>query len=236
MAHSLLPAEANLGVFDRLAPRYDLLNTVLSFGLDRRWRRKAVGALAPRDGERYLDIGCGPGNVALEVLHQAPGALVVGLDRAQGMLARAATKAARAGVGGRLALAAGDACDLPFPDEAFSGLTSAFALRSFADRARAFAEMRRVLAPGGRAALLELTVPPNPLLRAGYWVHTRGLGMALVRLLSTEPVAYRLLLRSVDEWPPAEEVVGELRAAGFAEARFRRMSGGVATLYMARVA
>ncbi|MBM4040149.1 MAG: methyltransferase domain-containing protein, partial [Planctomycetes bacterium] len=116
-------------------------------------------------------------------------------------------------------------------DGAFDGITSAFALRSFADRGRAFREMRRVLAPGGRAMHLELTVPVNPLLRAGYWLHTRGLGMALARLVCGTVGPYRFLLRSVDRFPPAEGILGELAAAGFAEARFRRLSGGVATLY-----
>jgi len=141
------------------------------------------------------------------------------------------SKAARAGVGERLTPAVGDVSALPLAEGAFDGITSAFALRSFVGRGQAFREMRRVLAPGGRIALLELTVPPNPLLRGGYWLHTRGLGTLLAWLVCGTVGPYRFLLRSVDRFPPAEGILGELAAAGFAEARFRRLSGGVATLY-----
>ncbi len=222
------------GMFDRLAPRYDLLNRLLSLGLDRGWRRHLVDALEPRDGERYLDVGCGSGDVALNLLRQAPGARVVGLDPASQMLAIAAHKANRAGLWEGLRLVAGDACALPFAEGAFDGITSAFALRSFADRGRAFREMRRVLAPGGRAALLELTVPADPLLRLGYRLHTRVCGMVAARLVCGTVGPYRFLLKSVDGFPPAEGVLGELAAAGFADPRFRRLCGGVATLYACR--
>ncbi|HUT34639.1 MAG TPA: ubiquinone/menaquinone biosynthesis methyltransferase [Planctomycetota bacterium] len=230
---SLIPSDANRRMFDRLAPRYDLLNRLLSLGLDRRWRRRAVEALAPRDGEHHLDIGCGSDDMALEILRRAPGCRVIGLDPSQQMLALAAEKAGRAGVGDRLTLAAGDACALPFADGSFAGITSAFALRSFTDRGRAFREMRRVLAPGGRVVLLELTGPRHPLLRAGYWLHTRGLGMVLALLVCGKIGAYRFLLRSVDRFPPAEDVLGELTAAGFTEPRSRPLSAGITTIYTA---
>ena len=232
MSDSLLAADANRRMFDRLAARYDLLNALLSLGLHRGWRRRAVEALAPREGEHFLDIGCGTGDVALEILRREPGCRVTGLDPASQMLAIAAHKSVRAGVGERLRLVTGDASALPFADGAFDGITSAFALRSFVDRDRAFREMRRVLAPGGRAALLELTVPVNPLLRVGYWLHTRGLGMLFALLVCGEVGPYRFLLRSVDGFPPPEGILGELAAAGFAEARFRRLSAGVITLYI----
>lgn len=231
----LLASEANRGMFDRLARRYDLFNTLLSLGLDHLWRRRAVAALGPRDGERYLDVGCGTGGVALAVLRQAPGAWVFGLDPSPEMLAVAARKARRAGRRGRLALTIGDACALPFHDAAFAGVTSAFALRSLPCRIRAFREMHRVLAPGGRLALLELTVPPQPLLRAGHWFHTRTLGALLARLLHGTGGPHRFLCQSIARFP-ARAIAGELAAAGFDSVRVQTLTAGAATLYTGRQA
>jgi demethylmenaquinone methyltransferase/2-methoxy-6-polyprenyl-1,4-benzoquinol methylase len=231
---SLLAADANRRMFDRLAPRYDRLNALLSFGLDARWRRREVAALAPRDGEHYLDIGCGTGDVALAILRRAPGCRVTGLDPSGRMLALASAKATRAGLQERFAAAIGDVLRLPFSDGAFAGITSAFALRSFVDRTGAFREMRRALAQGGRISLLELTVPGNPLLRLGYRLHTRTLGALMARLVcGTGP--YRFLCGSVDRFPKAPAIVAELAAAGFADARAQTLTGGVATLYLGRV-
>lgn len=231
MSDSLMASDANRRMFDRLAPRYDRLNRLLSLGLDRGWRRREAQGLAPRDGEHYLDIGCGTGDVALELLRQAPRCRVTGLDPSRQMLAVAAAKAARAGVADRLTLASGSVGALPFADGALNGITSAFALRSFPDRARAFAEMRRVLAPGGRLSLLELTGPSHRLLRAGYWLYTRTLGTLTCWLVCGVVSPYRFLCESVDRFPAAG-IPAELGAAGFEEARRQGLSGGVATLYL----
>lgn len=230
---SLMPAEANRQMFDRLAPRYDLLNRLLSLGLDRGWRRAEVDALAARDGGHYLDVGCGTGDVALEILRRTPGCRVTGLDPSQQMLAVLALKASRAGVGGRLTLGVGDVTALPFADGAFQGLTSAFALRSFVDRGRAFREMRRVLAPGGRVSLLELTGPANPLSRAGYWLYTRTLGALVCWLVCGTVSPYRFLCGSVDAFP-ASGIADELLAAGFGGVGTQGLLGGTAMLYTGR--
>ncbi len=220
-------------MFGRLAPRYDFLNRLLSFGLDRWWRRRAVETLAPRDGGRYLDVGCGTGDVALEVLRRTTTGRVVGLDPAPEMLATAAAKAHRLGVADRLELVLGEACALPFADGAFDGVTSAFALRSFPDRTMAFAQMRRVLRPGACSALLELTRPRRALVRLGYHVHTRTLGALFAGLVCGTPGPYRFLLRSVDDFPTTD-VVGELSTAGFESATAQPLAGGIATLFVSR--
>jgi len=232
MGDSLMTSDANRRMFDRLAPRYDRLNRLLSLGLDRGWRRREAEALEPRTGEHYLDIGCGTGDVALEILRQAPGCRVTGLDPSRQMLAVAAAKAARAGVADRLRLASGSVAALPFADGALNGITSAFALRSFTDRARAFREMRRVLAPGGRLSLLELTGPSHRLSRAGYWLYTRTFGALVCWLVCGAVGPYRFLCQSVDRFPAAG-IPAELGAAGFQAARRRSLSGGIATLYLA---
>lgn len=231
---SLLSADANRRMFDGIAGRYDLLNRLLTLGLDRRWRGRAVAALKPRAGGRYLDIGCGTGEVALEVLRQAPEALVAGVDPAQQMLAMAARKAERAGVGsGRLSLFVADAATLPFADGAFDGVASAFTLRNVADRAAALSEMRRVLAPGGRLAILETSVPRNPLLRLGHWLHMHTAVPLLGWLLAGDARAYRHLTASTEALPPPSAIVAELGDAGFCDASARCLTGGVVTLYTA---
>ncbi len=233
MGDSLLAADANRLMFDRLAPRYDLFNSLASLGLDRGWRREAVRALAPRDGGRYLDIGCGTGDLSLEILRQAPGAYVVGVDPAPQMLRLGVAKVGRAGMGGHVSLAIGDACDLPFSDGSFDGLASAFALRSFVDRERAFREMRRVLAPAGRAVLLELSVPTNPLLRVGYRFHTRLLGRLIGWLVLGRLAPYRFLLESINRFPPPHLLLQSLEASGLTHLSWRSLSGGVARLCVA---
>jgi len=229
---SLMSADANRRMFDGIAGRYDLLNRLLTLGLDRRWRRRAAAALEPRAGGRYLDIGCGTGDVALGLLRQAPEALVAGVDPAQQMLAIAARKAQRAGVGpGRLSLSVGDAMALPFADGAFDGIASAFTLRNFADRAAALAEMRRVLAPGGRLAILETSVPRNPALRLGHWLHMHTAVPLLGWLFAGDARAYCYLAASTEALPPPSSIVAELGEAGFRDTSARSLTGGVVTLY-----
>jgi len=231
---SLLTPDANRRMFDSIAGRYDLLNRLLTLGLDQRWRRRAAAALVPRGGGCYLDVGCGTGDVALALLRQAPEALVAGVDPAERMLAIAAKKAERVGVGsGRLSLSVGDAAALPFADGAFDGVVSAFTLRNLAERAAAFSEMRRVLAPDGRLALLELSVPANRVLRLGHRLHTHSIGLLLARLVYGRTGPYRYLVESVERFAPPAAIVAELDAAGFREARARALAGGIVTLYAA---
>ncbi len=170
---SLISADDNRQMFDRIARRYDLMNGLMSGGLDRRWRRKAVKLLTPRSGGRYLDVGCGTGDLAMEILRQCPAAEVIGIDPAEEMLAIAKAKIARKGIADRASFQPGDAESLDFADGELAGVISAFCLRNIAHRAKALAEMRRVIAPGGRAVILELTTPTNPIVRAGHWLHTR---------------------------------------------------------------
>ena len=221
-------------MFDGIAARYDLLNRLLSLGLDRRWRRRAVREMAPRGGERYLDVGCGTGDVTLEALRQAPAARVVGLDPARGMLALAAAQAQAAGPSGCPGFVMGDATRLPFADGSFDGVATAFCFRSIPQRLEALREMRRVLAAGGRLVILETGVPRHPLVRLGHWLYTHSAVPLLGWLLAGNARAYRYLTDSTEALPVPERVVAMLEQAGFAEARARVLMLGAVTLYTGR--
>jgi len=155
-------------MFDRIAGRYDLLNRLMSFGLDRRWRRRAVQLLEPSGANSYLDLGCGTGDISLEILRQAPESDVVGVDPAEKMLRIAQTRISKANMHNRVNLVVGDALSLEFGDNSFAGIASAFCIRNITDRRKALAEMNRTLSPGGRLVLLELTATDNPILRPAY--------------------------------------------------------------------
>ncbi len=228
----LLSADENRSMFDAVARRYDLLNRLLSLGRDRYWRRRAVDELGPRPepGGRYLDVGTGTGDVAVELLRRAPGASVVGVDLSLAMMALASSKLDRAEVSGRAAFAAGDAGGLPFRDGEFSGVISAFGLRNMVGPADAVAEMARVLRPGGRLVVLELTRPKGRLLRALHRCYCRVWVPVLGRVLSRGE-AYRFLVRSIQEFPPPEQVMGMMEAAGLAGVSHVPLSGGIVTLF-----
>jgi len=213
-------------MFNGIARRYDRANHLMSLGLDRGWRRRAVEALSPRSGGRYLDVGCGTGDVALEILRRCPGASVVGIDPALGMLRVAGEKLEG------VALLAGDATALAFRDGAFDGAISAFCIRNVADRAMAFAEMRRVLVPGGRVVILELTLPTNPLLRFGHWLYNRTIVPVVGRLLTRAKSPFRYLVDSVRDFPRAEAVLSMMAEAGLRQPRHLPLTGGTATLFV----
>ena len=231
---SLLSAEDNRRMFDRIARRYDLMNRVLSLGLDRRWRRRAVAAMSPREGGRYLDVGCGTGDMALEVLRQAPGAEVLGVDPAEEMLRIAVQRIAKAGLSERIHFQAGDGMALPAEDRAFAGAVTAFCLRNITHRAAALAEMRRVLEPGAKAVILELTVPEGRFVRMGHWLYTRGVVPLAGRIIARSADAYRYLVDSVQDFPQPAEVLSTMEAAGFEEVRHERLHGGTVTVFVGR--
>jgi demethylmenaquinone methyltransferase / 2-methoxy-6-polyprenyl-1,4-benzoquinol methylase len=211
-------------MFDDVVERYDLLNRLISLGLDRRWRRIAADAVPTRPGEPVLDLGCGTGDVGLRMASRAT---VVGIDLSHGMLRRAREKG-----GGRIALVRGSAARLPFVDAAFRGAISAFALRNVDDLEGTFAELARVLAPGAALALLDISTPTRPVLRRLFAVYFRIIPPAFGSLVGRR-TAYRYLARSVEQLPPGGTLCRMLRTAGFTGCRTRPLSGGVITLVSA---
>lgn len=211
-------------MFDRIAPRYDLMNRLMTFGVDRGWRRQAIAALALRPGERVLDLACGSGDLAAEA--RAAGVQVVGLDFSAGMLREA--RARRLGCG----LVRGDALALPLADGTLDAVVSGFALRNFVDLAGAIGECARVLRPHGRIALLEVDRPASALLRFGHAMYFRRVVPILGALLS-DRAAYAYLPESTAYLPDAPVLLAMLRSAGFATFRKRSFLGGAAQLVTA---
>lgn len=219
-------------MFSDIAPTYDLLNRLLSFGVDRLWRKRAVaGLLRDFSGKEasFLDLATGTADVALEVHRQADsGARIVGVDFAYPMLARGKKKAAERGAS--LSLIQGDGLSLPFKDGAFDGLIIAFGLRNFEDRDAGLAEMGRVLKEGGRLVVLEFG-HPRGLFGLLYAFYFRVLLPVVGRLVSAHRSAYNYLPSTVYEFPDAERLSAMMCNAGFREVSHRPMTGGIAELH-----
>lgn len=202
-------------MFDRVAPGYDRMNRIISLGMDGRWRRRTVDALALPRGARVLDLACGTGDLCREL--EARNDRPLGVDLSAGMLAAAHTTAP---------LARADAGRLPFRTAALDGVVCGFALRNFVDLGAVLAECARVLRPGGRLAALDAAVPDGRLLRAGNAIWFRGAVPLLGRVVARDAAAYRYLPRSTAYLPPPAELLALLRTAGFAEVDRSTMTGG----------
>jgi demethylmenaquinone methyltransferase/2-methoxy-6-polyprenyl-1,4-benzoquinol methylase len=205
-------------MFDQIAPRYDLLNRLLTFGLDLGWRRLAVASLGLPPGTLVLDVACGTGDMCRAL--GAAGHRSVGFDFSAGMLAAARVEAP---------LVQADALALPVRDRSALGITCAFALRNVADLGRLFDEFARALAPGGRLALIETDEPRAPILRTGHRLYFRGLVPMIGGLLSDRS-AYRWLPRSSAYLPSSECLEAELAARGFSNLRRRPLALGAVQL------
>ena len=229
---ALLPSDENRRMFDDIAGRYDLLNALMSLGRHRAWRRRAVAVLTERGGRDFLDIGCGTGDVTLAVLREAPAARVTGIDLSAAMIEIAMKKTRAAGLGARAVYQLGDATALTFADGSFDGIVTAFCLRNVVDHARTFAEMRRVLRPGGTLAILELTKPAGRLAAFVHRAYTRRIIPLLGSMLSRGS-AYRYLAASIDNFPAPRDVADRLAIADFRDVRYQLLTFGFVTLFTA---
>jgi demethylmenaquinone methyltransferase/2-methoxy-6-polyprenyl-1,4-benzoquinol methylase len=208
-------------MFDTIAPRYDLVNRIMTFRMDVSWRRRTVRDLRLGAGETVLDLACGTGDFCREL--QAHDLRPIGLDLSFGMLAAARTTAP---------LAQADALSLPVPDHAVGGVTCGFALRNLRALDPFFTELARVVRPGGRLALLEVAEPPNPLLRWGHGIYF-GKIVPLIGGLLSDPAAYRYLPKSVAYLPEPPAMLASLRDAGFVEVNRALLSTGISQLITA---
>jgi len=208
-------------MFDRVARRYDLVNTVLSLGTDGGWRRRAARETRLKAGGSALDVACGSGKLTAELARIAgPGGRVAGLDFSPEMLAIARRHHPQ------IEFMEGDALDLPFEEGLFDATTIAFGLRNLADPVRGLREMTRVLKPGGRAVVLEFLKPPRGPAGAAYRLYLRTLLPALGGALSGEPSAYRYLSDTVDSYRTSAELRDMASTAGWKSVRFTPIAAG----------
>ena len=221
-------------MFASIASRYDLLNRLLSLRIDQRWRRTVVGLVPPDDsGRPILDVCTGTGDLALMYARRWPNIPVEGVDFCVPMLKRAADKARKAAI--NVEFREADALALPFPDGKFQLATIAFGLRNLADADAGLREMHRVIAPGGRIAVLEFSTPTNPILRRLYLFYfQRVLPFIGQRIAPNRDSAYHYLPASVLEFPDGEALARKMTEAGFVDAKFKPLTFGVATLYVGR--
>lgn len=221
-------------MFSAIAPRYDFLNRLLSAGRDRAWRRTAVAATALPQGGRLLDICTGTADMALEAARQFPTARIVGVDFSRPMITLGTTKVERARLADRIQLQVAPAEALPFPDASFDAVTVAFGLRNVPDRQRGLREICRVVRAGGRAVVLEFTTPPGRLFRGVYLWYFHRVLPCIGRLLSKHPSAYSYLPASVADFPSPEGLLVWMRDAGFREASYRLLTGGIVAIHVGR--
>jgi demethylmenaquinone methyltransferase / 2-methoxy-6-polyprenyl-1,4-benzoquinol methylase len=233
-------------MFARIAGRYDLMNRLMTFGRDQRWRRYTVSQLklgapstaaanpagANTDGApcTILDVATGTGDLALEVLHQAPRCRVVGLDFTPQMLALAQQKASASGA--PLPLAGGDALQLPFAAAVFDGVVTGFALRNVTDIPAAFAEMARVTRPGGRVVCLEIAKPQTPIWRRLYNWYFYRLVPLIGGWITGEPSAYTYLPHSLTAFLTPDEIAEVMRGTGWQQVGYRRLMLGTVAVHV----
>lgn len=218
-------------MFDRISPRYDLLNRLLSLGLDRAWRRRAVAELPVDTSAPVLDLACGTGDVALAAAAANPQRRVIGIDLAERMLALATSKVAAGGLAGRIQFLRGDGHALPLPDESVGAVTIAFGIRNMAQLDVCLGEIRRVLRRGGKAIILEFSLPQNRLLRRLHLLYLRGIVPAVGRVVSGDNFAYAYLNQTIETFPCGEAFCELMTRAGLVAPQARPLNGGIVTLY-----
>lgn len=219
-------------MFDRVAPRYDRLNRVLSAGRDVGWRRRAAALARMGPREIALDVGVGTGDLAFGLLEASdPSVSVVGVDLSRLMI-DAVRRRAAARVDPRMAPLLASAAALPFPDASFDRVVAGFTVRNFGELPLGLREMRRVLRVGGRAVILEFSTPPSSFVGVGYRLYLHRLVPLIATLLGGDAAAYRYLPLSVAAFPDADGLAERMRDAGFARVRYERLTFGVAAIHV----
>jgi demethylmenaquinone methyltransferase/2-methoxy-6-polyprenyl-1,4-benzoquinol methylase len=218
-------------MFDRIAGRYDLTNTVMTGGIDALWRRRAIAMLDVEPGARVLDLCCGTGVMTRDVAAKVIDGSVVGVDFSPAMLAVARRNVTSPSV----EFLEADALHLPFADASFDGATMGFSMRNLVDIGAGLREITRVLKPGATFVNLEIAKPPNPIWRRLFYIHFYGIVPLVGRVVGRDAAAYRYLPQSLVNFPDADVLAGMFAAAGFEHVRYVRMMGGIVTLHAGSV-
>jgi demethylmenaquinone methyltransferase / 2-methoxy-6-polyprenyl-1,4-benzoquinol methylase len=223
------------GMFDAIAGRYDFLNHVLSAGIDYTWRRRAIASLALTGTERVLDLCTGTADLAIAArVASPPAALVVGVDFSHEMLRVGHAKVRRAALGTSVVLVRGDAMRIPVADRSVDAVTIAFGIRNVEQPEVACRDMHRILAPGGRVAILEFAIPTIPVVRAAYLAYFRHVLPRIGKLISGHDAAYEYLPASVGAFSTPDDFVKILRHSGFTDIRAVPLTLGIVFLYTGR--
>lgn len=225
-------------MFNRIANRYDFLNHLLSFNIDKKWRKKVCRLISSdikiskdkKNSIRILDIATGTGDLAF-TLSAIPEAAITGLDLSEEMIKIAKAKEKKKDSG--IEFVVGDSENLPFPSNEFDYITVAFGVRNFEDLQAGLGEMNRVLIPGGKVFILEFSHPAPGIFSLLYKFYSRKLLPLIASLFTNEPRAYTYLPESISEFPEGEGMLNELSRTGFIEAGYKKLSGGISSIYFA---
>ena len=220
-------------MFDHIAPTYDTLNHVLSMNVDKRWRRHALKEIVDGSAQRILDVACGTGDSTVSIAKAAgEGSTVTGVDISEGMMALVRGKAEKAGVAERIGLEVADGEALPFADGTFDRVTCAFGIRNFEHKEKGLSEFLRVLKPGGKAVILELSVPRNRVVRWAYDLYFTHLLPSIGGAVSGDKAAYRYLPASVHRFPAPQDFCRMMEDAGFRAVRCHTFSFGLCRMFV----
>ncbi len=219
------------GVFTSVASKYDVMNDVMSVGVHRVWKDAMMDWLAPRDGQRLLDVAGGTGDVAFRFLKRAPAASAVVLDMTESMLIEGRKRAEAEAMSDRLDWIVGDAMALPFEDNSFDVYTISFGIRNVTRIEAALGEAFRVLRPGGRLMVLEFSQLPNPAMQWAYDRYSFNVIPRMGQVIAGDSASYQYLVESIRKFPDQERFATMIRQAGFAQVKYRNLTFGVAALH-----
>lgn len=220
-------------MFNNIAPNYDRLNHIMSFDIDKGWRRKAIKELEQYQPRQVLDIATGTGDFAILAAKRLKPEHITAVDISDGMMNMARLKANDEGVGGIIGFQREDCTGMSFPDGTFDAVISAFGIRNFQDLDRGLSEMCRVLKPGGHLCVVELAAPVKFPMKQLFHVYAHVVLPTWGKIISNDKLAYEYLPRTIEAFPQGERMVGILKKAGFAKASFKRLTFGICTMYTA---
>lgn len=221
-------------MFDNIAPAYDFMNRAMTFGIDRLWRRRAVGLVRNHVPQRILDVATGTADLAILMARKMPQATVTGVDLSKGMIAVGREKVEKADLASRITLQCADCLALPFPDASFDCVTVAYGVRNFEHLLQGYREMLRVLRPEGMLCVIELSTPTSPVVKPLYRLYTKWIIPTAGRLVSKDVRAYSYLPESIAAVPQGADMCRLISEAGFTDATSLPLTFGTCTIYTAR--